>query len=113
IGRRCRYFRNEQGKKDEGAERLYCIPMSEAAYLIWKIRNDRVINRDGELKTDAKIMNKWRYNIEHHRQVDLMLVSRTPNDGCHTLVPQLVWDTWSGTPGLPSNWLQNPRVLVG
>ncbi|KAJ6537967.1 hypothetical protein B0H19DRAFT_1079062 [Mycena capillaripes] len=106
-------FRDGQGKKDEGAERLYRILMSEAAYLIWKIRNDRVINRSGEPTMETEIMNKWKYNIEHRVQVDITLASRTPKNGRPTLVPQLVWDTWSGTPGLPLNMLKDPRVLVG
>ncbi|KAJ6564118.1 hypothetical protein B0H19DRAFT_942602 [Mycena capillaripes] len=106
-------FRDEQGKRDGGAERLYRILMSEAAYLIWKIRNDRVINRNGEPATEAEIMNKWKYNIEHHIQVDIALANRPPKGGRPALAPQLVWDTWSGTLVLPPNWLKNPRVLVG
>ncbi|KAJ6566264.1 hypothetical protein B0H19DRAFT_940693 [Mycena capillaripes] len=106
-------FRDEQGRKDEGAERLYRILISEAAYLIWKIRNDRVIKRDGEPVPEAEIINKWKFNIEHRRQVDLTLARRPPKDGRPTLAPQLVWDTWAGTPDLPSNWLKDPRVLVG
>ncbi|KAJ6585532.1 hypothetical protein B0H19DRAFT_927002 [Mycena capillaripes] len=106
-------FRDGHGKKDEGAARLYRILMSEAAYLIWKIRNDRVINRDGEPIPESEIINKWKYNVEHRRQVDLALANCLPKGGRPALVPQLVWDTWSGTPDLPSNWLKNPRVLVG
>ncbi|KAJ6564544.1 hypothetical protein B0H19DRAFT_941435, partial [Mycena capillaripes] len=82
-------------------------------YLIWKIRNDRVINRDGEPVSESEIINKWKYNIEHRRQVDIVLVNRPPKSGHPTLMPQLIWDTWSGTPDLPSNWLKDPRVLVG
>jgi ribonuclease HI len=37
-------FRATDGKRDEGAERLYRILMSEAAYLIWRIRNECVID---------------------------------------------------------------------
>ncbi|KAJ6556300.1 hypothetical protein B0H19DRAFT_948005 [Mycena capillaripes] len=96
-------FRDEQGRRDEGVERLYRILMSEAAYLIWKIRNDRVINRDGKSVPEAEIINKWNYNIEHRRQVNITLARRPPKDGKRTLMPQLVWDTWSGTPGLPQN----------
>ncbi|KAJ6559890.1 hypothetical protein B0H19DRAFT_1069610 [Mycena capillaripes] len=106
-------FCDERGRRDAGAERLYRILMSEAAYLIWKTRNDRVINRDGEPITEAEIINKWKYNIEHRRQVDMTLARRLPKDGRRTLMPQLVWDTWSGTPDLPQNWLKDPRVLVG
>ncbi|KAJ6528555.1 hypothetical protein B0H19DRAFT_1214611 [Mycena capillaripes] len=79
-------FRDEKGKRDQGAERLYRILMSEAAYLIWKIRNDRVINRDSEPVSESEIINKWKYNIEHRRQVDIVLANRPP---------------------------KNPRVLVG
>ncbi|KAJ6453427.1 hypothetical protein C8R47DRAFT_929604, partial [Mycena vitilis] len=36
-------FRDEEGKVKRGTQRLYRILMSESAYLIWKLRNDRVI----------------------------------------------------------------------
>ncbi|KAJ6522590.1 hypothetical protein B0H19DRAFT_853698, partial [Mycena capillaripes] len=69
-------FCNGHGKRDEGAARLYHILMSEATYLIWKIRNTLVINWDSGLIPESKIINKWKYNVEHQRQVNLALANK-------------------------------------
>ncbi|KAJ7339152.1 hypothetical protein DFH08DRAFT_812546 [Mycena albidolilacea] len=37
-------FRDERKKQKHGTQRLYRILMSESAYLIWKLQNDRVIS---------------------------------------------------------------------
>jgi ribonuclease HI len=37
-------FRDERKKQKHGTQQLYRILMSESAYLIWKLRNDRVIS---------------------------------------------------------------------
>ncbi|KAJ7780648.1 hypothetical protein DFH07DRAFT_765167 [Mycena maculata] len=39
-------FCDENGKAKRGTQRLYQILISESAYLIWKLCNDRVISRD-------------------------------------------------------------------
>ncbi|KAJ7824831.1 hypothetical protein B0H13DRAFT_1658299 [Mycena leptocephala] len=110
-------LRNDDGKRDEGAERLYRILVSEAAYLIWKIRNERVINRDGAPATEQEILNKWNYHINHRLQVDIILANRPPEGKKSALAPKVVLETWSGTLDkegtMPENWLREPRVLVG
>ncbi|KAJ7842588.1 hypothetical protein B0H13DRAFT_2239369 [Mycena leptocephala] len=98
-------------------KRLYRIMISEAAYLIWKIRNERVINRDRTPATEQEIINKWNYHINHRLQVDIILANRPPEGKRSTLVPKKVLETWSGTldreGAMPENWLREPRVLVG
>jgi ribonuclease HI len=110
-------FRDEKGKMKRGAQRLYRILMSESAYLIWKIRNDRVISRDGEPATEDEIVNKWKYTINLRLQVDRTLANRPINGKRPALAPQLVLATWSDTlddeQSLPAYWLREPRVLVG
>jgi ribonuclease HI len=39
-------FRDDKGKLKRGTQRLYRILISESAYLIWKLRNDRVISNN-------------------------------------------------------------------
>jgi ribonuclease HI len=110
-------FRTEDGKKDEGAERLYRILMSEAAYLIWRLRNERVIDRDGEPASEQEIINRWNYHINYRLQVDITLANRRPDGKKPALAPKKILDTWSGTLDdegkMPANWLREPRVLVG
>ncbi|KAJ7853205.1 hypothetical protein B0H13DRAFT_1643113, partial [Mycena leptocephala] len=55
--------RDEKGKINRGTQRLYRVLMSESAYLIWKLRNDRVISREGEPATEDEIINKWKFAI--------------------------------------------------
>ncbi|KAJ7859229.1 hypothetical protein B0H13DRAFT_1901538 [Mycena leptocephala] len=110
-------FRTIDGKRDNGAERLYRILMSEAAYLIWKIRNEHVINRDREPATEQEIVNKWDYHINYRLKVDTTLAIRRSEGKKPTLAPKKVLETWSGIldneGAMPENWLRDPRVLVG
>ncbi|KAJ7691460.1 hypothetical protein B0H17DRAFT_935053, partial [Mycena rosella] len=110
-------FRNESEKIDHGAQRLYRILMSESAYSIWLLRNDRVINRDGEPATKEEITNKWKFAVNQRLQMDKLLANG-PRKGKHpALAPKLVLVTWSNTlddeKSLPADWLKEPRVLVG
>jgi ribonuclease HI len=110
-------FRDERNKPRLGTERLYRILMSESAYLIWKLRNDRVISRNGAPLEEGEIKNKWRFTINQRLQVDIVLANRPLKGKCPALAPQLVAATWSGTldneRNLPENWIREPRVLVG
>ncbi|KAJ7922012.1 hypothetical protein B0H13DRAFT_1604129, partial [Mycena leptocephala] len=110
-------FRDEKGELRRGAQWLFRILISESAYLIWKLRNDRVISRDGEPATEDKIVNKWKFTINQTLQVDHTLAQRAINGKRPVLAPKLVLETWSNTldeeSSLPADWLQEPRVLVG
>jgi ribonuclease HI len=110
-------FRDDKGKPKRGTQRLYRILMSESAYMIWRLRNDRVISRDGEPATTDEIMNKWKFVINQRLQVDRTLASRPKMGKRPALAPQLVLATWSNTLddeySLPADWLREPRVLVG
>ncbi|KAJ7772021.1 hypothetical protein DFH07DRAFT_734274, partial [Mycena maculata] len=82
--------------------------------LIWKLRNDHVISRNGKPTTKEEIVNKWKFAINQRLQVDMTLANRRK---CPVLAPKLVLETWSGISdnerSLPNDWLQEPRVLVG
>ncbi|KAJ7882703.1 hypothetical protein B0H13DRAFT_1890726 [Mycena leptocephala] len=110
-------FKDDRGRLKRGTQRLYRILISESAYLIWKLRNDRVISRDGTLATEDEIINKWKFAINQRLQVDKMLANRPCKGKRPALLPQLVLETWSNTldneTSLPADWLREPRVLVG
>ncbi|KAJ7144044.1 hypothetical protein C8R44DRAFT_531758, partial [Mycena epipterygia] len=110
-------FRGDGGKQKRGAQWLYRILMSEFSYLIWRLRNDRVISRDGEPATEEEITNKWKFAINQRLQVDKTLANRPLRGKRPALAPLLALDTWSKTldneQSLPANWLREPRVLVG
>ncbi|KAJ6480546.1 hypothetical protein C8R47DRAFT_1050204 [Mycena vitilis] len=110
-------FRDDAGKVKRGTQRLYRILMSESAYLIWKLRNDRVISRDGVPASEEEITNKWRFAINQRLQMDKLMANRPLRGKRPALAPHLVLETWSKTldneRSLPANWLREPRVLVG
>jgi ribonuclease HI len=110
-------FRDDGGKIKRGAQRLYRILMSESAYQIWRLRNERVIDRDGEPASEEEIMNKFRFAVNQRLQMDKVLANRPRKGKLPALAPKLVLETWSNTldneQSLPTDWLREPRVLVG
>ncbi|KAJ7191841.1 ribonuclease H-like protein [Mycena pura] len=110
-------FRDSRGKIDRGAQRLYRVLISESAYLIWRLRNERVIDRDGEPASEEEIMNKFKFAINQRLQMDRLLANRPRRGKLPRLPPKLVLATWSGIMdnehSLPTDWLGEPRVLVG
>jgi ribonuclease HI len=110
-------FRNDRGKIKHGTQRLYRILISESAYLIWLLRNERVISRDGTPTTEEEIKNRWKCAVNQRLQVDKTLANRPTRGKRPALAPKLVLETWSNIlddeRSLPADWLREPRVLVG
>ncbi|KAK6974477.1 hypothetical protein R3P38DRAFT_3239325 [Favolaschia claudopus] len=107
----------ESRYKPSGKNRLYRILISESAYLIWKLRNERVISRGGTPHSVPEIHNRWVHTLNNRLDTDRFQachydVKRNPN-----VSPALVIKTWSGVlfeeSSLPRNWLREPQVLVG
>jgi ribonuclease HI len=69
-------FSDSRGKKKHGAQQLYWILMSESAYLIWKLQNNRVISWDGLPVTKEEIINKWKFTVNQRLQTDIILANR-------------------------------------
>ncbi|KAJ7214495.1 hypothetical protein GGX14DRAFT_392521 [Mycena pura] len=110
-------FRDGNRGTDQGARRLYRILMSESAYLIWRLRNERVIDWDGVPASVEEIENKFKFVVNQRLQMDKVLANR-PHKGKQPALPsKLVLETWSGIldhgQSLPADWLREPRVLVG
>ncbi|KAJ3816644.1 hypothetical protein F5880DRAFT_1626472 [Lentinula raphanica] len=57
-----------------GESRLYRIIVSESAHLIWKLRNERVINERPPF-SKAQIERRWRTTIQGRYQIDCILTS--------------------------------------
>ncbi|KAJ6475181.1 hypothetical protein DFH09DRAFT_1379831 [Mycena vulgaris] len=72
---------NLPGKTDAGTTRLYRITISESAHLIWRLRNERVLNGK-DPSTITEICNRWVHalNIEMDRERAL---AQPPNDSSH------------------------------
>lgn len=99
---------------DRGAMRLYRIIVSEAAHLIWKLRNERVIRE--RTISNEEIENRWRYTINLRLKIDCL--STSERYGKRKTKPQDVATTWcqtlEGEDSLSQDWISSSTgVLVG
>ncbi|KAJ3774187.1 hypothetical protein FB446DRAFT_640363 [Lentinula raphanica] len=110
-----RQVNDKEGKPDKGKSRLYRIVVSESTHLIWKLRNNRVINgKDPPSKRE--IANKWHFIINSRLATDRIL-TRKKTFGKRAIAASLVLRTWNGTledeGNLPEDWTREAGVLVG
>ncbi|KAH9843024.1 uncharacterized protein C8Q71DRAFT_877817 [Rhodofomes roseus] len=112
------YPRNVKTKPRESLSRLWRILVSEAAYLIWKLRCERVIEHGddpGWQHSSAAVVRRWYASINRRLQLDLVATRRSFGGLATSRI--LVWSTWTATIGdelgLPEDWTVVPRVLVG
>ncbi|KAJ6523970.1 hypothetical protein DFH09DRAFT_937542, partial [Mycena vulgaris] len=105
------------GEKPSGVNRLYRIMITESAYLIWKLRNESVIAKDGAAPSENEIHNRWVHAMNERLDVDRFLATEHPGDNPNFISPAIVLRTWSRVLyeelELPDNWLREPQVLVG
>ncbi|KAJ7165280.1 hypothetical protein C8R46DRAFT_1163679 [Mycena filopes] len=52
-------FKDADGKIKPGDARLYRILIAESAYLIWKLRGERIMQHNGRAPTEIEIHNCW------------------------------------------------------
>jgi ribonuclease HI len=105
------------GKPDKGKNRLYRILVSETAYLIWKMRNERRIrDNDGAPATTPTTIKRWSNTINKRLTIDRFLTD-SKRFGKRALNEKLVKATWTyclkDEDTLPSNWPYIKGVLVG
>ncbi|KAJ3901002.1 hypothetical protein F5879DRAFT_1011629 [Lentinula edodes] len=67
-------FKDPKGKRNPGTSRLFRILISESAYLIWKLRCERVIGE--KTINTAQITNQWTWSIESRLNLDCLLTSK-------------------------------------
>ncbi|PBK83041.1 hypothetical protein ARMGADRAFT_945575 [Armillaria gallica] len=98
-----------------GTERFHQILISESAHLVWKIRNDQVINERSNY-TPHKVEQRWLNAMNHQMQLDC-----TPSDRKKfqkkVIQISLVLKTWQGMllqeSSLPEDWTRENGVLLG
>ncbi|KAI0086102.1 hypothetical protein BDY19DRAFT_872308, partial [Irpex rosettiformis] len=95
----------------------YRILMTESAHLIWKIRCERRIQRDGidgRTHTDTEILKRWYAAMNIRLRLDCEMTKAKYNK--KQLALDLVQQTWSGLlkneERLPPVWA-NMGFLVG
>ncbi|KAJ8074154.1 hypothetical protein PM082_012446 [Marasmius tenuissimus] len=85
-------FTNDDGKNIPGVSRFFQIVISESAFLIWKLRNQRVINEE-DPQSHKAIENKWIYAIKNRMNLDWLMTDRKRYEK-RALSSKLVRETW-------------------
>ncbi|KAJ7078702.1 hypothetical protein B0H15DRAFT_788723 [Mycena belliarum] len=110
-------FSDTNGRKLPGASRLYHILVSESVFMIWKVRNESVLARQGVPLPEIAIHNKWLHCINQRLLFDRLLTNHAKYGKQNSIKTSLVLQTWSATlmneDDLPDDWIKEPRVLVG
>ncbi|KAJ7716819.1 hypothetical protein DFH07DRAFT_1013332, partial [Mycena maculata] len=91
------------------------ILVSESAFLIWCLRNARVINNKGE-PSEREIRNRWLRIVNNRIALDCALTDSVKY-GHRGLKKSVVCKTWSkvllNEDRLPEDWMRETGVLVG
>lgn len=100
---------------DAGTTRLHRIIVSESAHLVWKLRNERVI-QEKEPASAREIRGRWLKAINSRLVVDAALTNNTKYSK-KAIKKDLVLRTWSkvlqNEEQLPKDWTRETGVLVG
>ena len=104
-------------KPDKGKNRLYRILVSETAYLIWKMRNERRIRDNDTDTTTTDSIKKRLINVINKRLTIDRFLTDKKRFGKRALCEKLVKATWKyclhNEEALPDNWPTARGVLVG
>ncbi|KAJ7915040.1 hypothetical protein B0H13DRAFT_1872408 [Mycena leptocephala] len=68
-------FEDEKKRHHAAKARLYRILITESMYLIWKLRCECVIGRNGEPPTANEIHNRWVHTINERLEIDRNLTN--------------------------------------
>lgn len=112
--------KNDEGKPRSGAKRLFTIVVTECAFMIWKLRNDRVIEHKDDIEphhiSPQEAKNRTRSALNMRLNVD-KLSTNVYKLGKRALPRNVVLNTWTGTlaqeKSLPDDWIGVNGVLVG
>jgi len=93
-------------RQDAGATRLFRILVSESAHLIWRLRNERVIQKKEEA-SQREIYNRWCKTINNRLGLDCTLTNAAKY-GKRAIKKSVVLRTWSkvlkNEENLPKDW---------
>ncbi|KAK6972175.1 hypothetical protein R3P38DRAFT_2812565 [Favolaschia claudopus] len=102
-------------RKDAGTTRLFRILVSESAHLIWRLRNEHVINAK-DPASNREITNRWCKTINNRLGMDCAMTNAVKY-GSKAIDKRLVLSTWKNVlkneDRLPKDWTWETGVLVG
>ncbi|KIK54030.1 hypothetical protein GYMLUDRAFT_178097, partial [Collybiopsis luxurians FD-317 M1] len=111
-------FHNQKNHLLPQAQRLFTILVSESAHLIWKIRCEAVIHKEGRNPSVQEVYNRFKFLLNAYLQKDICQ-SNSYRWGQHTIPMSTVKQTWTPlicTPHYedpPPDWVGKSKVLVG
>ncbi|KAI9069298.1 hypothetical protein FKP32DRAFT_1559974 [Trametes sanguinea] len=115
LGAACVTFTDGNGDRRPMVEARWTILATESAYLIWKMRCERVIQQGGKRFTRSEAVSRWRKTIEGRLKMDRAMVSEAL--GKRALQAQEVESIWlpllQDSANLPLNWVRTNGVLAG
>ncbi len=115
FGAACAVFKTPDGGRKTAAENLWCILCTESLHLIWRLRCERVIQKEGSEFTEAEVTNRFYAALESRLNLDRRTAAMAASK--RALKPQDVETIWrpvlEGKDSLPPNWVVNNGVLVG
>lgn len=110
--------KDEKGLQAPHLTRLLHILILESAYLIWKLRCERVItdnNANSRRHSTDEITNRWLSTINNRLTLDRIMTHES--FGVNKIENKLVLRTWEGLireeEKQPPDWCRSPGVLVG
>ncbi|KAJ7695903.1 hypothetical protein B0H17DRAFT_1131106 [Mycena rosella] len=102
-------------RHDAGTMCLFRILISESAFLVWRLRNERVINKEPPASARA-IHNRWLKLINNRLRLD-RAVTNEHKYRKKTVKKNLVLKMWckvlKNEDDLPKDWTRETEVLVG
>ncbi|KAH9852193.1 hypothetical protein C2E23DRAFT_921554 [Lenzites betulinus] len=103
---------NDSARRQE-AENLWKAMVTEAAYEIWKLRCERVIQREGREFSQSEVANRWYAMMDRRIALDRNMTAKYL--GKRSLKKEQVRAMWTPalSKGTQINWVEQYGVLVG
>ncbi|KAJ7073790.1 hypothetical protein C8F01DRAFT_1042859 [Mycena amicta] len=110
------HVKDENGKRLKGTEHLLRILVSESAFIIWKLRCERLMSCGGLPHSKMEVHNYWVAQMNKRLKLD-QLASNASCFGAQATDKRVVLQTWEGVlmdnKHLPNDWVGQSEVLVG
>ncbi|KAL1739946.1 hypothetical protein HDZ31DRAFT_48483 [Schizophyllum fasciatum] len=115
MGAACPIFTDNDGDRLNHLERLWTIIVSCSAYLIWKLRCERVIQNENREFHEREVEARWYAEMNGRLDLDRRMTHKRFEK--RRLPEGLVEFTWRPVipnyESLPPKWVSNSGVLVG
>ncbi|EIW55529.1 uncharacterized protein TRAVEDRAFT_100706, partial [Trametes versicolor FP-101664 SS1] len=106
----------KNARTQAGKNRLLRILLTESCHLVWKLRCERVIGREGDpsqYHSVPEIRRRWLNTVQQRLEMDRALAKQSKGK----ITKSLVLETWAGLlhdeGAVPENWIYYKGVLVG